>query len=216
MKAAPQSRVRDEARALYRKAILDAAEEVFSEQGVAAARVQDIAARARLGVGTIYNHFEQKEDVLHALLSERATGLFDAFEASEDDPRGFVDRLFVRVVRLLEYTASHRAFFQLASDHGLFGGGATANAQALLGGKKVPHAGRYEQAILALIDEGLAEGALAPAPRDVLALQLRSTIKTASQWARSRADVSAQHAARTFLDLFLDGAAKRGRRSAGK
>src|SRR4051812_16884451 len=111
---APASRVRDEAKALYRKAILDAAEEVFSERGVAAARVQDIAARARLAVGTIYNHFEQKEDVLLALLSERTMGFIEAFRASKDDSPAFAERLVARIVRLLAYIASHRAFFEVA------------------------------------------------------------------------------------------------------
>src|SRR3954454_5960981 len=97
-RAAPASRVRDEARALYRKAILDAAEEVFSERGVAAARVQDIAARARLAVGTIYNHFEQKEDVLLALLSERTMGFLVAFGAAKGDPPVFAERLVARIV----------------------------------------------------------------------------------------------------------------------
>jgi AcrR family transcriptional regulator len=211
VKAAPARRVRDDARALYRKAILDAAEDVFSERGVAAARVQDIAARARLAVGTIYNHFEQKEDVLFALLSERTIGFLEAFRAADDDPPSFGDRLCARVVRLLEYTASHRAFFQLASDHGLFGG-ATASAEALLGGKKLPHAGRYEEAVLALVDEGLTEGTLAPAPRDLLAFQLRNTVRSASQWTKLHHDVSAERAARASVDLFLYGAAKRQQR----
>ena len=56
--------VREEAKQLFRNAILEAAEIVFSERGFHAARIQDIAARARIAVGTVYNHFEQKEDVL--------------------------------------------------------------------------------------------------------------------------------------------------------
>jgi AcrR family transcriptional regulator len=198
--------VRDEARALYRKAILDAAEQVFSERGVASARVQDIAARARLGVGTIYNHFEQKEDVLFALLSERTIGFLQAFEGASGDPAAFGDRVRVRVVRLLEYTSTHRPFFQLASDHGLFGG-ATAAAQALLGGRPIPHAGRYEAALLALVDEGLAEGALASMDRDLLALQLRSSIRAAVLWSKLRRDVPAAETARHAVALFLHGAA---------
>jgi AcrR family transcriptional regulator len=199
--------VRDAARALYREAILDAAEEVFSERGVAAARVHDIAARAKLAVGTIYNHFEQKEDVLVALLSERMTGILEAFQASKNDPPSFRDRLVARVVRLLEYTASHRAFFQLASDHGLFGT-AKASAEALLGGKKIPHAGRFDEALRTLVEEGIAEGALAPFPADLLALQLRNTVRSASQWRKLRGDLSPEQAAGDAADLFLHGAAR--------
>ena len=61
-------RVRETTKALFRKAILDAGEEVFASAGFYGAKVQDIAARAGVAVGTIYNHFGQKEDVLIALL----------------------------------------------------------------------------------------------------------------------------------------------------
>ena len=54
MNLAPRSppRRRDEARALFRNAILDAAEAVFAEHGFHGAHVQDIADRARIAVGT--------------------------------------------------------------------------------------------------------------------------------------------------------------------
>ena len=64
-------RRRDEAKALFRNAILEAAEEVFATEGFHAARMKDIADRARIAVGTIYNHFEEKDDVLYALIEER-------------------------------------------------------------------------------------------------------------------------------------------------
>ena len=67
---APLSR-REEAKALFRNAILDAAERVFAEHGFHVARIQDVAKQARIGVGTVYNHFEQKEDLLLALLEDR-------------------------------------------------------------------------------------------------------------------------------------------------
>src|SRR5450432_2663739 len=68
-------RRRDEARALFRNAILDAAEAVFAERGFHGARIQDIAERARIAVGTVYNHFADKDEVLSALLDERIAGL---------------------------------------------------------------------------------------------------------------------------------------------
>lgn len=210
-KAPVQSRVRDEARALYRRAILDAAEEVFSERGVGNARVQDIAARARLAVGTIYNHFEQKEDILVALLEERTTQFLETFRAQDGDGTTFEQRLGTRLVRLFAYIQSHRPFFQLASDHGLFGG-PTASAEKVLGGKKVPYSGAFEAAILSLVDEGLAEGALAHAPAGLLALQLRHSVRTGSMWIKSGGAGEIADVARHVVDLFLYGASKSGRK----
>ena len=56
----PPSR-RDEKRALIRETIMTAALEVFSEDTFSGARVQNVAARANVALGTIYNHFENKE-----------------------------------------------------------------------------------------------------------------------------------------------------------
>jgi AcrR family transcriptional regulator len=50
--------------------ILDAALAVFAEKGFAAARMDDIAARAGVTKGTIYLYFENKEAVFKALVRE--------------------------------------------------------------------------------------------------------------------------------------------------
>jgi AcrR family transcriptional regulator len=47
--------------------ILDAALQVFAEKGFAAARMEDIAARAGVTKGTIYLYFENKDAVFKAL-----------------------------------------------------------------------------------------------------------------------------------------------------
>jgi len=47
--------------------ILEAATEVFSQKGYAGASVADIAARADVGKGTIYEYFDSKEDLFFAV-----------------------------------------------------------------------------------------------------------------------------------------------------
>src|SRR5450432_1694759 len=92
--------LRDEAKSLYRNAILKAAEEVFAERGFFAARIQDIAERGGFAVGTVYKHFEQKEDVLRALLIERVASMELALAPREGDPPGWEDKLITRLARL--------------------------------------------------------------------------------------------------------------------
>ena len=48
--------------------LLEAALDVFFEKGFAAARLEDIAARAGVSKGTIYLYFHSKEDVFDALV----------------------------------------------------------------------------------------------------------------------------------------------------
>jgi len=51
--------------------LLDAALALFVEKGFAAARAEDIAARAGVSKATLYLYFRSKEDLLNALIAER-------------------------------------------------------------------------------------------------------------------------------------------------
>ncbi len=53
------------------KAILDAAYRLIIEQGYAATSMRQIAEKAGLALGGIYNHFESKEAVFQAIIQER-------------------------------------------------------------------------------------------------------------------------------------------------
>jgi AcrR family transcriptional regulator len=54
-----------------RAAILDAAYDLFIEQGFAATSMRDIAGRAGLAPGSLYNHFSSKEEIFAAIIELR-------------------------------------------------------------------------------------------------------------------------------------------------
>ena len=64
----PTCRRRKQARP---RELLDAALALFVEKGFAAARAEDIAARAGVSKATLYLYFRSKEDLLKALIAER-------------------------------------------------------------------------------------------------------------------------------------------------
>lgn len=66
---------------LTRDAILDAAEVVFREKGVARTRLEDIAQRAGCTRGAVYWHFKNKTDVLLAMSDRITLPLYDSFES---------------------------------------------------------------------------------------------------------------------------------------
>tara|TARA_Y100001001_G_C7958831_1_gene291744 strand:+ start:327 stop:926 length:600 start_codon:yes stop_codon:yes gene_type:complete len=51
-----------------REAIIDCAEQVFMDKGVARASLEEIAREAGVTRGAIYWHFRNKQDILHAML----------------------------------------------------------------------------------------------------------------------------------------------------
>ena len=63
-----------------RARILDAAEAVFSAEGVSVP-IDRVAERAGVGVGTVYRHFPTKEDLFEAIVMTRLEGLLALAQA---------------------------------------------------------------------------------------------------------------------------------------
>jgi AcrR family transcriptional regulator len=82
-----------------RERILDAAAEVFSEQGYSA-RLSDIAERAGMKAGSLYYHFDSREDLVAEILHRGIQRSFDHVrEAVDAMPAGApaIDRLATAV-----------------------------------------------------------------------------------------------------------------------
>ncbi len=97
-------------------AILDAAEEIIAERGVHQAAMSEIAARAGVAVGTVYNHFADRDSLLRALfrarralISPEIVRLAEARRAAAFEPR--LRGLVADVLALLE---RHRRFVKVA------------------------------------------------------------------------------------------------------
>ncbi len=96
-------------------ALLDAAEIVFKEKGVAASTLNDIAKMAGMTRGAIYWHFKDKGELVRAMC-ERATLPMEAMvnevmAVAGDDPLGSVRRLTVHALRqIAESKRQHTVF----------------------------------------------------------------------------------------------------------
>jgi AcrR family transcriptional regulator len=86
--------------------ILAAALSVFAERGFAAARMDDIASRARVSKGTIYLYFESKEAVFRALIQETLAKRVSDLAAFVRDHRGPVAPLLRELLLRLGHMVS--------------------------------------------------------------------------------------------------------------
>jgi AcrR family transcriptional regulator len=87
--------------------ILNAALTVFAEKGFAAARMEDIAARAGVTKGTIYLYFQSKEDVFKSLARQHVGANLTAIaqQASNFDgtTREFLTTFLAVMANLIEH-----------------------------------------------------------------------------------------------------------------
>jgi AcrR family transcriptional regulator len=100
---------------MVRDELLQAAEAVFSEKGLKAAKVEDIAQRAGVSVGTVYNYFADRQTLAEAVMELRREGLFRELHRLESETAGqpFLQRLETSVERVLEYFAGQRPYYVL-------------------------------------------------------------------------------------------------------
>lgn len=104
-------RTREEA-AATRLAIMEKGLELFSEQGVAATRLSDIAREAGFTRGAIYWHFKNKWDLFDAICEHYSRPFKQLSDASlsdqEQDPLGKLRQLLVSLLRKVEVDQSFR------------------------------------------------------------------------------------------------------------
>jgi AcrR family transcriptional regulator len=63
--------------------LLDGAEAVFAERGYHDANVHEICARANVGIGTFYAHFDHKRQLLERVMRERAVTVVDLLKVTD-------------------------------------------------------------------------------------------------------------------------------------
>jgi AcrR family transcriptional regulator len=103
-----RQRERDE----RKSALLAAAREVFFEQGIGRATVDDVAARAEVSKGTVYLYFESKETILAHLSLEGLAILLEALENAYQP-----GRRLPAARRLRRLAQAYLCFFQQHPDY---------------------------------------------------------------------------------------------------
>ncbi|RDI50958.1 TetR family transcriptional regulator [Nocardia mexicana] len=83
----PPSALRDRKRERTRRALLEAAVELFESRGYEATTVADIAAAAEVGTRTFFNYFESKEELLFPEPDERVRSAVHAIATRRSDER---------------------------------------------------------------------------------------------------------------------------------
>ena len=168
MKTAPTCRLRDRLREETAQSILAAAEEVFAEDGIHAARMERIASRAGVAVGTLYNHFADRTALLGAIAGVRRAALVEVLEGELSAAAGQPIR--EQVTAFLRAVATH------VRVHGRF---LAALVEAGEGpGRPAAVQGDLLERAQALVAAGIASGELRPDPAGVVPLAFMGLART--------------------------------------
>jgi len=192
-------RLRDRLRGETDRAILAAAEEVFSQEGLGA-RMEQIASRAGVAVGTLYNHFEDRRALVAALSCSRREALFARLDAALAAEVGKPVREQVRafVAAVAEHSRAHGRYLSMLVQAG------EGPANPLPGKTMLAELVARADVLAA---RGVASGELRPEHEDLFGLTLVGMIRVFN--ARIlEGSASWEALGEPLVDLFLRGAAR--------
>lgn len=196
--------VREESRAVYRAAIVEAAMRVFGQTGFHEAKIADIAAEAGVATGTLYNYFSSKEEIFESILEDGRTAL-----AAEIMRLGQIEDPLLRVREVI------RGMFGFLEQHG-----ALFTLHMQLGANPMDFKGRnsssdeaFRQQFLGLVESAVREAAdrlRSDVSTEVLAWTLGGVMHGAIlRWVDSGCSAPLCEHADLIMDLFLQGATPR-------
>lgn len=194
-----EPRLKERQRAEAARTIASAAEQVFAERGLRDARMEEIASRAGVSVGTVYNHFHDRDALLRDLVegrrAELARKLDGALEASSgaafrEQLRGFCRTVF-------EHFELHRGFLAIT-------------LQLDSASIEQPSEGMREVKARAasLVERGLRLKALRPLSKELWAMFLLGSVRAVLvDELRSPGRLQVHERTEAVIDFFLGGAA---------
>lgn len=93
--------------------ILAAAAKLFATHRFHEARMEDIAALAEVGKGTLYRYFKDKDELYVALLQSAGTGLMECLAPCHDTTLEARRRLVLLIASIIDYFDAHPHLFDL-------------------------------------------------------------------------------------------------------
>jgi AcrR family transcriptional regulator len=165
-----RSELRRSRRATVEAAILDAAEELIARHGLHGAALAQIARRAGVAVGTLYNYFTDRDALIRGLFESRRASLRPRLRAasSAGAELAFAPRLRAFVGAVFAAFAAHERFLKVAIENEHTRPPGSTTSHDLLAG------------VRDLVAAGVREGAIAPAVAELAPLVISAAIKAAA------------------------------------
>lgn len=99
--------------AFRRKAILDAAREVFSDKGYVGTTIDDVAERSEFAKATLYKSFKTKEELYLSVLEDVFREINEIAEKAMEEGLPVREKFAAFVERLITHFSDHSDFFRL-------------------------------------------------------------------------------------------------------
>jgi AcrR family transcriptional regulator len=161
-------RLADAARSERRQQLVDAAWRCVAHRGFQSLTVDDVCAEAGVSKGAFYTYFDQKQELLLALLEDEAAGILEVMRELQEAPVSGVERLR-RFARAMVERGDSPASLQIRADMW-----AEMSSDPAVRQTWATVVGERRAVLKGWIQESIEEGELAPIPANALAAILLS------------------------------------------
>jgi AcrR family transcriptional regulator len=198
------SPLREQARGVYRDAILEAAAEVLAEHGYVGTRMQEVASRAGLAIGTLYNYFTNKDELTLSLMDLRGRQFVDRIAAMLGELPADASVVVGIVDIAFSHIEQHRALFAMSEE-----GQLCSNQAGFARCGEMRHL--YQSAVRGALTVAQQRGELrTDVPLGDLETVIGGMIRgVAHQWIAGGCQGSLRDRAPLLVDVFLHGVGRR-------
>jgi TetR/AcrR family acrAB operon transcriptional repressor len=189
-----------------RLTILDAAECVFHEKGVAHASLEDIAAAAKVTRGAIYWHFKDKAELFDAMMARVMLPVEAITEGAEGganaDPLSVLRRTAIDVLLRTARDAKTRRVFDIAYHKCEYVGDAAGVRERHIASQR-ECMGTIEEGFRASVKSGQLPASIDPKVAAIGAMSLVSGL--IANWVLAPRSFSLEKHAETLIDIYFRG-----------
>ena len=201
--ASPWSRPldREQERAIKRDAVLRAAAQLFNEFGYHATSLAMVAERLQVSKPTLYYYIRNKEEILFECVRLGLELLHSAIDAAAASGGTALDKL---------QAAMHEYALIVTRDFGMCLIRVGEDPLAPASRKKLRRfKAELDHEFRALIEQGIAEGSLAPCDPKLAAFALAGALSWIGRWYDPKGSLGAEDVARHCIALLMNGLSPR-------
>lgn len=178
------------------QAILDAGIELIYTHGYEAMSLRRLAARVGIQQGSLYNHIDNKQDILFAIMSAHMDELLAELNAALAGLEGPLDlvRAFVRF-HVTHHIERKKGVFLFYYEHRSL---SPENYERIVAYRRV-----YEHTLISILEKGAAAGVFAIADPQVSAYALLAMLTGVCTWFDPQGRLGKDEVVRIYTDMAL-------------
>jgi AcrR family transcriptional regulator len=189
-----------------RREIIDAAAQVFKKNGFTGTSIGDVAAALGTDRATLYYYVGSKNELFDEVVTEAVEANVATAEAIRDSQAPAPEKLRTLIESLIASYGEHYPFLYVFIQENL---SQVAPKRSAWASTMRAHNKRYEDAVVAIVQQGYDAGSLRDCgPAWLVAYGIIGMAAWSNRWFDpSRSKAPAEQIGRTFADLVLDGLA---------